>query len=535
MIGKFKKLPLEKQLVWSFFLLASFVIALTMTISVFVDIRSERRQIDNTIGNIAEYVASLDSVVDMLEKGYPDPDVQHQMDSLCDAMKNVNVLMICDRNKLRFYHTKRQDWGDSFVDGEEAEALAGQGVYITTGLGTNGEQRRAFCAIKNQNGETLGFVMTGILNSNLIKRSTKTVMLYLALLPAALLLAMMLSRMIVRFLQNSLQGHKPNELLNLYLMQEEMLNALADGLVITDADGKILIANRVAQSLFEKTQQQLEGTDLAALFPASTAAQPQTAEHRKNYSDMLGTHSVMVTEMTVMLEQDRPGMLSIFTDKTETMRLSDELSGTKNVLDSLRFFNHEYMNKLHVILGYLQIGETQQAMEFIMNSSLVSSQSIREAAAQIRVSKLCALIVGKMMRAAELGIRLTVQPDSICMENDLLLPVQEYVTIVGNLLENAIEELSQKKEPPREIHLGLYCRPDCNVVLCEDTGRGIDPAIRDTIFIKGVSSKGENRGIGLYAIHELVERYHGTIEIESEKNEGTEITLTFTRREEKEV
>ena len=500
MIGKFKKLPLEKQLVWSFFLLASFVIALTMTISVFVDIRSERRQIDNTIGNIAEYVASLDSVVDMLEKGYPDPDVQHQMDSLCDAMKNVNVLMICDRNKLRFYHTKRQDWGDSFVDGEEAEALAGQGVYITTGLGTNGEQRRAFCAIKNQNGETLGFVMTGILNSNLIKRSTSTVMLYLALLPAALLLAMMLSRMIVRFLQNSLQGHKPNELLNLYLMQEEM-----------------------------------EGTDLAALFPASTAAQPQAAEHRKNYSDMLGTHSVMVTEMTVMLEQDRPGMLSIFTDKTETMRLSDELSGTKNVLDSLRFFNHEYMNKLHVILGYLQIGETQQAMEFIMNSSLVSSQSIREAAAQIRVSKLCALIVGKMMRAAELGIRLTVQPDSICMENDLLLPVQEYVTIVGNLLENAIEELSQKKDPPREIHLGLYCRPDCNVVLCEDTGRGIDPAIRDTIFIKGVSSKGENRGIGLYAIHELVERYHGTIEIESEKNEGTEITLTFTRREEKEV
>ena len=294
MIGKFKKLPLEKQLVWSFFLLASFVIALTMTISVIVDIRSERRQIDNTIGNIAEYVASLDSV-DMLEKGYPDPDVQHQMDSLCDAMKNVNVLMICDRNKLRFYHTKRQDWGDSFVDGEEAEALAGQGVYITTGLGTNGEQRRAFCAIKNQNGETLGFVMTGILNSNLIKRSTSTVMLYLALLPAALLLAMMLSRMIVRFLQNSLQGHKPNELLNLYLMQEEMLNALADGLVITDADGKILIANRVAQSLFEKTQQQLEGTDLAALFPASTAAQPQTAEHRKNYSDMLGTHSVMVT------------------------------------------------------------------------------------------------------------------------------------------------------------------------------------------------------------------------------------------------
>lgn len=532
---RFQEIPLEKQLVWSFFLLASFVIALTMLISVALDIRRERQQIDNTISNIAEYVASLDGVVDMLQKGYPDVEVQHQMDNLCDAMKNVNVLMICDTNKLRFYHTKRQDWGDSFVDGEENRALAGEGPYITTGLGTNGEQRRAFCAIKNRQGQTLGYVMSGIMNSNLLKKSQNTVMLYLLLLPGSMIIAMLLSRMIVHFLQNSLQGHKPAELLNLYLTQEEMLNAMAEGLIVTDECGNIQMTNRAAQELFDKTPEALTGTPLTAIFPDSTCCKKNAAERKKNQSDIVGSHSVMVTEVPITLENNQPGMMSIFNDKTEIMQLSDELSGTKNVLDSLRFFNHEYMNKLHVILGYLQIGQTQQAMDFIMNSSLVSSQAIREAAAQIRVSKLCALIVGKMMRAAELGIRLTVQPDSICMENDLLLPVQEYVTIIGNLLENAIEELSQKEEDPREIHLGIYCRTDCNVILCEDTGRGIDPAIRDTIFVKGVSSKGSGRGIGLYAIHELVERYRGTIEIESEKDEGTEITLTFTRREENEV
>ena len=532
---KFKQLPLEKQLVWCFFLLASLVIAITMAASVALDIRNEQKQIDSTISNIAEYVASLDSVVNMLEKGYPDPEVKIQLDNLCDAMKNVNVLMICDTNKLRFYHTKRQDWGDSFIDGEESRALAGEGPYITIGLGSNGVQRRAFCAVKNQNGQIVGYVMSGIMNANLLKKAQSTIIIYLTLMPFTLLIAMLLSRMIVNFLQDSLQGHEPSELLNLYLTQEEMLNALADGLVITDSTGKIILSNRVAQNLFEQSAQQLEGRLLPEVFPGSTCGQPDCTERRKNYAGMIGPHSVVVNEMPMALQGGRQGILSIFNDRTETMRLSDELSGTKNVLDSLRFFNHEYMNKLHVILGYLQIGETQQAMEFIMNSSLVSSQAIREAAAQIRVSKLCALIVGKMMRAAELGIRLSVQPDSICMENDLLLPVQEYVTIIGNLLENAIEELSQKPEDPREIHLGLYCRPDCNVILCEDTGRGIDPAIRDTIFVKGVSSKGENRGIGLYAIHELVERYHGTIEIESERGEGTEFTLTFTRREENKI
>ena len=76
-----------------------------------------------------------------------------------------------------------------------------------------------------------------------------------------------------------------------------------------------------------------------------------------------------------------------------------------------------------------------------MNTSLVTSQSIRETADCIRVSHLCALIIGKMMHAAELGILLTVTHDSFCREEDLLLSPEDYATILGNLLENAIDEL----------------------------------------------------------------------------------------------
>ena len=47
------------------------------------------------------------------------------------------------------------------------------------------------------------------------------------------------------------------------------------------------------------------------------------------------------------------------------------------MLDTLRAFNHEFLNKLHVILGYLQTGQTEEAIKFIINSNLVSSQSIR--------------------------------------------------------------------------------------------------------------------------------------------------------------
>ena len=154
--------------------------------------------------------------------------------------------------------------------------------------------------------------------------------------------------------------------------------------------------------------------------------------------------------------------------------------------------------------------------------------TIRETADCIRVSRICALVIGKMMHAAELGIRLAVAPDSYCRQEDLLLPEEDYVTIVGNLLENAVEELSRGEHDLKEIRLALYCRPDCNVIVCEDTGGGVDPEIQPHIFEKGVSSKGEGRGLGLCLIHQLVEQHHGTIDVMTEAGAGTCFTLTFT-------
>lgn len=42
-----------------------------------------------------------------------------------------------------------------------------------------------------------------------------------------------------------------------------------------------------------------------------------------------------------------------------------QLTGTNHVIEALRANTHEFLNKLHVISGLLQIGETQQAVEFI--------------------------------------------------------------------------------------------------------------------------------------------------------------------------
>ncbi|MFR4784183.1 MAG: sensor histidine kinase [Pilosibacter sp.] len=79
-------------------------------------------------------------------------------------------------------------------------------------------------------------------------------------------------------------------------------------------------------------------------------------------------------------------------------------------------------------------------------------------------------------------------------------------------------------------HSGIYCDPGCNIITCEDTGRGIRPDLIDRIYEKGVSSKGTNRGTGLFLIKQLVDSGNGEISIETEPGEGTCFTITFTER-----
>ncbi|MEG0813555.1 MAG: ATP-binding protein [Clostridium sp.] len=435
MYPKKTKKSLEQHLYYSFFFISTLVILLSLGITLYYDINRQRRDVDTSISGTAAYIASMPDVISMLEAGYPSPLAKQDLDSLCANISDISVVVICDKNSLRFYHTDRQKTGESFVDGDETKILSGSEPYITTGFGTKGSQRRAFHSIKSSNGEIIGFVMASVFTAHISGQQRTIILVHIAILGFMLLISFILTRTIVHFLRKSLMGFYPDELLDLYIRQDELL------------------------------------------------------------------------------------------------RVTDELSGTRCMLDTLRSVNHEFLNKLHIILGYLQTGATQKAIDFIINSNLVSSEAIRQTADSIRVSRICALLIGKMMHAAELGILLTLTHDSCCIEKDLLIPMESYITLIGNLLENAIEELSSKETEVKEIKLGIYCRPDCNVITCEDTGSGITPELMEHIFEKGCSSKGENRGTGLYLIHEIIEENHGDIVVDTEDGEGTCFTITFTGKE----
>ena len=527
---KGSRYEMEHRLYLTMTVLVTVILLCSLGFTLAMDIARERRALDRRITEAAAYVAELRGVRNMLDAGYPDAEVTEQLEAITEFVSGIDSILIADRNDLRFYQTSRHMAGDMYVDGDETRILTGAAPYITTVQGTDGPLHCAFHAIRNAEGVTEGFVMVSVAVSKITGRSQQIMLVYVAMFLAMLLLSILLTGAFFRFQRTMLLGHEPAELLSLYVKQDEVINSLAEGIVSVGQNGKILFANKPAELLLAGQSGALVGKSLKEVFPDTHFEQileDGTAVMNQVYVN--GDQTLLINEVPVTERGEQPGgVLLILQDRTEALRLSDELSGARNMMDTLRAFNHEFLNKLHIILGYLQTGEIDKAKEFIINSNLVSSQSVRDTANALRVSEVCALVIGKMMHAAESGIRLSLEPGSSLMERDLLMEPGEYVTVIGNLLENAIEELKESGEKNGEIHLGVFAKPGVNVISCEDSGRGIDPAMLDRIFIRGVSTKGKNHGTGLYLVKQVADKYGGEVSVETEPGEGSCFTITLT-------
>jgi signal transduction histidine kinase len=97
-----------------------------------------------------------------------------------------------------------------------------------------------------------------------------------------------------------------------------------------------------------------------------------------------------------------------------------------------------------------------------------------------------------------------------------------------NILKNAIEAM--KKGGKLEVHTSTHPhdRPRYAMIKIVDTGKGIDEENLPYVFDPFFSTKSRGTGLGLALCKKIVvENHRGQIDIESKKNIGTTVTITF--------
>lgn len=236
---------------------------------------------------------------------------------------------------------------------------------------------------------------------------------------------------------------------------------------------------------------------------------------------------LIVTFSAIFLEISISGVLSRKIKK-EFLAFTEDFEGTKFLVDSMRANNHDFTNKLHVILGLIQIEQYDKAISYIQNISIIQRETISKVMNYIENPSFSALIVGKIARASECNVRFILSEGSSFKNADIALPSEALVTITGNLIDNALDSMNMDTtKTEKELTLGVYTRQNKLLIIVKDTGTGIPDELKEKIFENGFSTKGEGRGIGLYHTKQLITSLGGSITVESQVGIGTSFMVNL--------
>lgn len=521
-------MSLVNRMILTFLAVTGLVLLLSILTAMRYTLSAVGEQLDRTLLSSARTLARDSRVAAMLEAGEGDRDLSDYLDYMIAASEDISVITVADMNSIRYFHPDKNRLGQSFVGGDQRRVVETGESYLSDAVGTLGLQRRAFAPVYGADGAQVGFVMVSAMKVN-IDQTRREIQTVFVTAGAVLMLVSMAAAMALAYnIKDSLLGNEPAQMTRNFLNREEVFASLEEGVLSVDRKGSIILANRAAAEMLHVDRETLPGRSISSVLPSLTV-EDVLAESKSFHNQSVGGSAILCDKLPIRERQRTIGAVVILRNRTEATRLAEQLTGSTHIINTLRAHTHEFMNQLHVIMGLLQMGLQEEAMDYIRDIARVQSQEVTPVLQRVRNPTVAALILGKLSHLREQRIELTLVVPGTLPEHSRFLSTRQQVTILGNLLENAIEAIAAKRDPdaPRQIQLTMEEGEEGLCVSVMDTGIGLaDP---EAVFTLGYSTKGPNRGTGMALIRDILDSRGGTITIDSEPGDGTCVTVIVDR------
>jgi two-component system, CitB family, sensor kinase len=365
------------------------------------------------------------------------------------------------------------------------------------------------------NGKLIGEVSVGFLTATVAGQVARTLPELAAYFLAVLALGVLAALALSRRLKRQTFGLELREIAALLQHREAMLHGIREGLLGYDKNERIVLANDLARQLLELPPD-FVGRSLRQILPSGRLADVVTGEIEG--SDLLVLHGdrVLVANRMPIRHAGRHhlGWVVTFQDRTESEALKRQLDDAIGLTETLRAQSHEFANRLHTLVGLVELGRYTEAIQFVTDVSAARADLTERLQASIPDAKLVALILAKVSLADERDVRLRVMDDSHV--DAPVSDVSEVLTVVGNLIDNAIDAAAQAPKP-RWVELTIVAAERDLLVRVRDSGPGVPHDMREAIFMDGVTTKssatGARRGLGLALVRQVVEGRGGMISV----------------------
>lgn len=526
---KRRNLPLFWRLLAIIMVCWFVLLSVTLMVTLRYSLRTLREQIDSILMSTVVTLGNNPDVRRIVEQGWIDREMADYLTDVVVNTENMEYITIADRNSIRLYHIDPAFIGLPFEGEDEDRALAGE-CYISDATPQNFQkQHRAFHPVRSESGEVIGFVMASATfdRIDLIRGNIYTTYARLMLLLTAVTLV--ICSALAMYLGRNLRGVKPGDMIRMYLTQNDIINALDEGLLSFDKTGRVRLANAAAARILGHREDLLVGQQVDGILRAEDGSSLRNREGHLLQSNRpnIAVRHVQLPDANLWARQ-----VLILADKSEVTRYAEELGGTRHMLSTLRANTHEFLNKLQVISGLLQMGRTEDALGYIGSIAAVHEHITGPVMKLIRNTGIAALILGKASNMRELDIDFVLMSNSSLPEQSAYLSNTELVTLVGNLLENAIEATNViPGDDLRVVTLQITEDEKGLLIMVSDTGEGIADEILPRIFEPGFSTKASRgRGVGMRRIKDIVDSHGGTIDVDTEPGSGTTFTIIFSQK-----
>ncbi|HHG8774326.1 TPA: ATP-binding protein [Raoultella planticola] len=464
---------------------------------------------------------------DVVRKDIPAiADFMHKIAARSDA----SFIVVGDKQGRHLFHSAFADRvGTLLVGGDNEEVLRGE-TTTTIRQGGLGISLRSKAPILNDGGQVVGIISVGYLTSYL---DTVTVSKVVNILLAAALLLIALfvfSWFFTRGIKQQIFSLEPREIGLLVRQQKAMMESIYEGVIALDDRLQIEVINHAARKLLKLSQpaRQLRGRQIGEAIAPVPFFAPQTMLQRDTHDEICRFNdlTVIASRVRIMLENSLQGWVITFRDRNEIDTLSAQLSQVKRYVDNLRIMRHEQLNRMTTLSGLLHMARYEEAINYIQAQSEHAQELLDFISSRFSSPTLCGLLLGKASRAREKGVELSF--DAACLMNSPFIPLAEaeLISIIGNLLDNAIEATQRAPLPHEAVEVLIKLNARELIIEVADRGVGITPAIRERIFERGVTTKTRgDHGTGLYLIDSYVTLAGGTIEVADNLPRGAIFSL----------
>ncbi|WP_315114424.1 GHKL domain-containing protein [Clostridium intestinale] len=238
------------------------------------------------------------------------------------------------------------------------------------------------------------------------------------------------------------------------------------------------------------------------------------------YVILMMSYLILMSVVTYIIANNMKKEMQYENRKIELENLKEYNSNLEAMYNDMRGFRHDYTNILTAMSGYIEEKNIEGLEEFFykkivpLNSEMNRKNNRIGLLQNIHITEIKGLIASKVIRAQELGIDVLV--DIVEPVDKIDMDIIDLSRTIGILLDNAIEAAIECEKS--WIKLTFIQKENFVLLVFINSCVERTPQIY-RIFEKGFSTKGDNRGLGLYNLKEIVNKYH-TISLDTKADKG---------------